>query len=136
MKILIIEPYFTGSHKTWAEGYQSNSRLNIEILSMSGHYWKWRMHGGAITLAKKFLAKGYSPDLIIASDMLDLTTFLALTRTVTAQIPVVLYMHENQLTYPWSDKDRDVKAGDRKSTRLNSSHVVISYAVFCLKKKK
>src|SRR5207249_8315609 len=26
--------------------------------------------------------------------------------------------------------------GDRKSTRLNSSHVSISYAVFCLKKKK
>src|SRR3989454_7885198 len=29
-----------------------------------------------------------------------------------------------------------VGAGDRKSTRLNSSHLVISYAVFCLKKKK
>src|SRR5258708_31372653 len=28
------------------------------------------------------------------------------------------------------------KAGDRKSTRLNSSHQIISYAVFCLKKKK
>src|SRR5437588_3641783 len=28
------------------------------------------------------------------------------------------------------------KTGDRKSTRLNSSHTVISYAVFCLKKKK
>src|SRR2546426_9140733 len=28
------------------------------------------------------------------------------------------------------------KLGDRKSTRLNSSHLVISYAVFCLKKKK
>src|SRR5438067_4662652 len=28
------------------------------------------------------------------------------------------------------------KLGDRKSTRLNSSHVSISYAVFCLKKKK
>src|ERR1039457_7312481 len=28
------------------------------------------------------------------------------------------------------------KAGDRKSTRLNSSHLVISYAVFCLKKQK
>src|SRR5256885_9886405 len=27
-------------------------------------------------------------------------------------------------------------AGDRKSTRLNSSHLVISYAVFCLKKKQ
>src|SRR5699024_11300438 len=31
-----------------------------------------------------------------------------------------------------SDEDRE----DRKSTRLNSSHVSISYAVFCLKKKK
>src|SRR5947208_5723659 len=30
----------------------------------------------------------------------------------------------------------DVAASDRKSTRLNSSHQIISYAVFCLKKKK
>src|SRR5438874_6817991 len=29
-----------------------------------------------------------------------------------------------------------LRQGDRKSTRLNSSHVEISYAVFCLKKKK
>src|SRR5438034_6103289 len=43
------------------------------------------------------------------------------------------------------NRDRDDNAGpphavssiaDRKSTRLNSSHTVISYAVFCLKKKK
>src|SRR5690606_39846689 len=31
---------------------------------------------------------------------------------------------------------RDALSEDRKSTRLNSSHVKISYAVFCLKKKK
>src|SRR5207253_10560286 len=31
---------------------------------------------------------------------------------------------------------RGTGCGDRKSTRLNSSHVAISYAVFCLKKKK
>src|SRR5256885_8784766 len=31
---------------------------------------------------------------------------------------------------------RDTAGEDRKSTRLNSSHLVISYAVFCLKKKK
>src|SRR5256885_5389404 len=31
---------------------------------------------------------------------------------------------------------RPRRAADRKSTRLNSSHLVISYAVFCLKKKK
>src|SRR2546426_8811413 len=32
--------------------------------------------------------------------------------------------------------DREIVNADRKSTRLNSSHLVISYAVFCLKKKK
>src|SRR5690625_1311728 len=37
--------------------------------------------------------------------------------------------------YPWCDGvDIDLER-DRKSTRLNSSHVAISYAVFCLKKK-
>src|SRR6266496_6093605 len=35
-----------------------------------------------------------------------------------------------------ADGDRRVDDRDRKSTRLNSSHVEISYAVFCLKKKK
>src|SRR3989442_8467019 len=34
------------------------------------------------------------------------------------------------------DAHRATPLGDRKSTRLNSSHVRISYAVFCLKKKK
>src|SRR2546422_8526688 len=33
-------------------------------------------------------------------------------------------------------KARELEARDRKSTRLNSSHGYISYAVFCLKKKK
>src|SRR5438874_8269436 len=39
--------------------------------------------------------------------------------------PIVMAMHGSALG-----------GGDRKSTRLNSSHVEISYAVFCLKKKK
>src|SRR5215510_16186341 len=33
-------------------------------------------------------------------------------------------------------RSRPTRRPDRKSTRLNSSHVAISYAVFCLKKKK
>src|SRR6267378_1037357 len=36
---------------------------------------------------------------------------------------------------PRSPDQLSVRARDRKSTRLNSSHVEISYAVFCLKKK-
>src|SRR5258707_11895565 len=44
------------------------------------------------------------------------------------------------LKYEWAPTydalQRYAKATDRKSTRLNSSHANISYAVFCLKKKK
>src|SRR5260221_14297576 len=36
----------------------------------------------------------------------------------------------------WPAREWTGRAPDRKSTRLNSSHTVISYAVFCLKKKK
>ena len=39
------------------------------------------------------------------------------------------------VTLPMGHDDRLPWVEDRKSTRLNSSHVVISYAVFCLKKK-
>src|SRR5437773_6703672 len=38
--------------------------------------------------------------------------------------------------YPSPDHSLRAEATDRKSTRLNSSHITISYAVFCLKKKK
>src|SRR3989442_7888601 len=45
-------------------------------------------------------------------------------------------MHDHlRLSYP-EQAARLLKLRDRKSTRLNSSHVRISYAVFCLKKKK
>src|SRR5260221_9054168 len=44
------------------------------------------------------------------------------------------YKYRIELKYP-ADITMII-AGDRKSTRLNSSHTVISYAVFCLKKNK
>src|SRR5690606_41883130 len=39
------------------------------------------------------------------------------------------------ITQKFIDQEESVTLEDRKSTRLNSSHVKISYAVFCLKKK-
>lgn len=108
MNILILEPYYTGSHAAWANGYARHSRHNVKILSLSGHFWKWRMHGGAVTLARKFGEVDFEPHLLLATDMLDLTTFLALTRAKTASIPSAIYFHENQLSYPWSPQDRDV----------------------------
>lgn len=107
MKIALLEPFMTGSHASWANGYATHSRHTVEIYSLEGKYWKWRMHGGAVSLARQFRARGFSPDLLLATDMLDLTTFLALTRDLTAGLPCALYFHENQLSYPWSPDDAD-----------------------------
>ena len=109
MNITLIEPYFTGSHADWAKGFARHSRHSIDILKLSGSYWKWRMQGGAVTLAAEFLKSDTRPDLILVTDMLDLTTFLALTRQRTAGIPVAIYFHESQICYPWLPTDRDVK---------------------------
>lgn len=130
-KITIIEPFFSGSHQQWAEGWQQHSNLDIEILSLPGRYWKWRMYGGAVTLAQQFLQKKTKTDLLLVSDMLDLSTFLGLTRQQTVQIPVVAYFHENQITYPWSPTDEDVKKGrDNQYGFINYTTALSADAVF------
>jgi len=131
MKIFIIEPYFTGSHAAWANGYAKHSRHQVEILNLSGQFWKWRMHGGAITLAEQFLKSKLEPDLILATDMLDITTFLSLTRTCTSDIPIAIYFHENQLCYPWSPDDRDIiHKRDKHYGFINYTSTLAANAVF------
>jgi len=132
MKILLLEPFFSGSHAQWARGVAAHSGHEVHILSLPGKYWKWRMHGGAHSLASQFLASDYHPDLILAGDMLDLPLFLGLTRQRTAKVPVCLYFHENQLVYPWSPTDEDVeKQRDRHYGFINfSSARVADYVLF------
>src|SRR5690606_40795138 len=57
----------------------------------------------------------------------------AVSPTARGAVPGSRMSHFETLKTPYRTR---IKLGDRKSTRLNSSHVKISYAVFCLKKKK
>ena len=100
MKIWLAEPYLTGSHQAWAEGFQAHSRHSVRLLGLPGRFWKWRMQGGAITLARRAASLDEPPDLLLASDMLNLPVFLALSGDRLGQVPIALYFHENQLTYP------------------------------------
>src|SRR5258708_17724492 len=47
-----------------------------------------------------------------------------------------LYYSRYNYSLLFHSTDDNIAQSDRKSTRLNSSHQIISYAVFCLKKKK
>src|SRR5260221_10898275 len=61
------------------------------------------------------------------------TLFRSLVQLRQAEALRMLDDHERGVGHVHAHFDH---RGDRKSTRLNSSHTVISYAVFCLKKKK
>ena len=131
MKILLLEPYFAGSHKKWAEEFKQFSKHKVEILSLSGSHWKWRMHGGAISLAQLVIPGLPLPDLILATDMIDLNLFLSLTRGWSHNIPVAIYFHENQLNYPWSATDADVRLKrDNHYAFINYTSALAADAVF------
>ncbi len=109
--VLALEPWYGGSHRHFLDGLVRHSSHTIKPVTMADRFWKWRMHGGAITLARKArqqLDTGFEPDVIWANDMVNLPAFLALTRDKLSDVPVVLYFHENQLTYPLPpEKERD-----------------------------
>lgn len=105
MKILIIEPFYSGSHKSWITDFIKYSKHDIEVLSLPGKFWKWRMYGAAYTLAEKYNQMD-EPDYILASDMLDLSAFVSFTRH-KLKAKVTLYFHENQLAYPWKEDSDD-----------------------------
>ncbi|GAB4437138.1 MAG: DUF3524 domain-containing protein [Chloroflexi bacterium OHK40] len=99
--ILWLDPFHGGSHAAVAAGFAARSAHQVTLLTLPiAGGWRWRMRGGAVTLARLSRAADIRPDLIIASDMLDLATFRALTAELFHGVPAALYFHENQLTYP------------------------------------
>ena len=127
MKILYIEPYYGDSHKQWIESYKKYSENEIEILKLPGNKWKWRMHGGAITLAKEFIDNKKEYDLILCSDFLNLPVFKAFAQKPLGDTPIAMYFHENQITYPWPDHDPDRQLGrDLHYHYINQTSAIIA----------
>lgn len=88
------------------------------------------MHGAAVTLANQ-VDPTQPPDLILATDMLDLATFKGLLSPALKGIPTAAYFHENQLTYPFSERDTDKKQKrDNHYAFLNFTTALAADAVF------
>lgn len=110
-RILWLDAFHGGSHQAVATGYAQHSRHDVTLLTLStAGGWRWRMRGAAVTFARQLHERSDTAfDLIVATDMLDLATFLGLTRDLSAGARVALYMHENQLTYPLpANRQRDL----------------------------
>ena len=109
LRIALVEPYYGGSHRAWADGYLAHSSHDVRLISHPARFWKWRMHGGFLTLAEE-LGKSIDDrgpvDVILASSMMDVAAFAGAVRHVAAGVPIATYFHESQFTYPLSPADR------------------------------
>ncbi len=134
MKVWAVEPYYGGSHRQFLDGLARHSGHDFTLLTLPGRYWKWRMYGGAVTLAAEaaeLLARGdQQPDVLFASDMLDLPVFTAVLAAGAGRscprIPAIVYFHENQLTYPLPPGvDRDLGYGFKNLTTALAADTVL-----------
>ncbi|WP_300675234.1 DUF3524 domain-containing protein [Desulfoluna sp.] len=101
-RFLFLEPHFSGSHKAFAEGLRDHSGHDIELLTLPGEYWKWRMRGSALHYAE--VLPGFfgsdgpcDVDGMIVSNMVDLARLKGWVPNCPSTL---VYMHESQLTYP------------------------------------
>ncbi len=109
MRISLIEPYHGGSHKAWADGYAASSTHDVTLITHPARFWKWRMHGAFLTLADQLaddITVNGVPDVILASSMMNVAAFAGAIRRVAPGVPIAVYFHESQFTYPLSPADR------------------------------
>ena len=107
MRVLLVEPYYGGSHRAWADGYVANSANDVTIVSHKNQFWKWRMHGAHVTLADEAKESlDGPPDVVLASSMMNVPAFLGSARRTIKDAPVAVYFHESQFSYPLSPLDR------------------------------
>ena len=134
LRIALVEPYFGGSHRAFAEGFAAASRHEVLLFTYPASFWKWRMQGGFLTLADQVrvaVAQSGPFDLVLATSMPDLGRFLGETRADVGDAPSVLYMHENQLTYPSSSRDEiDLTYAMTNWTSMKASDLVLFNSEF------
>lgn len=114
MRVLLIEPFYGGSHQAWADGYAAHSAHEVHLVTSTDEAWRWRLRGGALTLADDVavtVAEVGRPDVVLVSDMVNLPALLGFARRSIGDAPVAAYFHENQLLYP-------VKGGGERDRQL------------------
>jgi glycosyltransferase involved in cell wall biosynthesis len=106
VEVLLVEPWYGGSHRAWVDAYVSATAHHVRPVVHEDRFWRWRLRGAAVTLAAAIEAdiQMHGPvDVVLVSGMVDLAQLLGLLRGSLAGVPVALYLHENQVVYPHAD---------------------------------
>ena len=127
MKILVLEPYYGGSHKTFLKGIQAHLPIDFTLLTLPARKWKWRMRLAAPYFAEKIITSGDNEtfDAVLCSSFVDVATLRSLLPYPAGRLPFYTYFHENQFVYPVQKEDeRDFHFGlTNLTTALASDRV-------------
>lgn len=110
-KILFLEPYFGGSHKTWFEQLKASSQHKFSQLTLPAKDWKWRMFSAASIFSQQLnqwpLDQIKAIDFILCSEFLHIASFKGQLNSEWQDKKICCYFHENQILYPWSQHDKE-----------------------------
>lgn len=107
--VVLVEPFYGGSHRAWADAWIASSRHDIALIAHPDQFWRWRLRGASVTLAEAFVAhveEHGAPDAVVVSGMIDVASFAGLARRALGPTPLAMYLHESQLLYPNAPNQR------------------------------
>jgi glycosyltransferase involved in cell wall biosynthesis len=99
MKVLFVEPFYGGSHRLFADRVVALSGHEIELITLTAAFWKWRMRGAHLSLAAKIEERRGRFERLLTTDMLSLAELHGIMPWLST-VPSIVYFHENQLSYP------------------------------------
>ena len=102
-RVLFLESFYSGSHRDFADGFIESSRHKVELLTLPGRYWKWRIRAAALSFLK-LIPDPSKYDVLFVTDLLNVADLAALLPPPLP--PIILYMHENQISYPLPPEER------------------------------
>lgn len=128
MSVLLLEPYFGGSHRNFLNGLMENTPFDFTLLEMPARKWKWRMRLAAPMFAEELRKTGRRHDRVLCSTFVDVAALRSLGPLWLREVPVLTYFHENQFAYPvQADDERDMHfALTNMTTALSSDSLAFN----------
>ena len=124
--LAFLEPYYSGSHKYFADGFKKCFPEQIQLFTLPGRHWKWRMHGSAVTFAEMIGKSGTKFDTVVSTSLADTALLKSLLLPEMPGMRFVTYFHENQLAYPWSENDKEPSKTDMHYAFINFTSALVS----------
>ncbi|XP_074403966.1 tRNA-queuosine alpha-mannosyltransferase isoform X8 [Zonotrichia albicollis] len=129
MSVLLIEPFYGGSHKQLMDLLQEELQEDCVLCTLPAKKWHWKARTSALYFMQT-VPTSSNYRILFASSVLNLAELAAL-RPDLGKLKKVLYFHENQLAYPVQKcQERDFQYGYNQILSCLVADVVVFNSAF------